>query len=362
MKNQLSSLDLYYLTKELQVLDKGRLQRVVQGEGFIYFEFWITAKGKTGLMVRFPSFVYLSGERPSGRPHGFAQYLMKYFGNSGCVKIEQVGLERILCLDFSTKSGKLQLFIELFAKGNVVVCKEGVVQQALVSRVWKKRVIKRGEMYSLPPARLNILEVSKKDFLTHFENRKDETVSSILAVDFGLGGAYAEEICLRAKVDVKEKHVDVEKIYAVVQGILKEKLAPCLVTEDDMIVDVTPFSFVKYKGKKQEKLESFHSGIAQAAAVNEVKVSPYAKKIKKMQAIVEQQQKQLDKVEQEIQVNTFIGDAIYGHYKEIDTVLTYIQAKEKSWEEMKKELKKVKFITSIDEKKGKLVVEFERPL
>jgi len=42
----------------------------------------------------------------------------------------------------------------------------------------------------------------------------------------------------------------------------------------------------------------------------------------------------------------------------MDITKRLIRCKEKSWEEMKKELKKVKFISSIDEKKGKLVVEF----
>ena len=185
--------------------------------------------------------------------------MTKHLVNGRCLGVSQIGLERILCFDFSTKNGKLQVYFELFDKGNVVVCKGGIVLQALVHKEWKHRTIKKGVSYELPPARLNILDVKKEQFLAHFENRKGETVSSILAIDFGLGGSYAEEVCLRATIDPKMKDYDKDKVkqlYAAVQKILKERLDPHLVMEDESILDVTPFSFVKYREKKQKKLES----------------------------------------------------------------------------------------------------------
>ena len=363
MKTGISGLDLHFLVKEFKILEGGKLQKVIQGEDFLYFDLYVTNRGKIGLMMRFPSFVYFTGEKPAGKPHGFGQYIIKHFLNSKCLQVSQVGLERIFFLEFSTKEGKLFIYFELFDKGNVVICKDDIVLHALVSKKWKNRIVKRGIPYEMPPARINVAEVKKNHFVLQFENRKGETISSILAIDFGLGGHYAEEICIRAKIDPKKKDFsekDAEKVFKEVQHIFKEKIEPHLVLEGDTILDVVPFSFEKYKDKKQQKLESFHSGIAQAAAVFEEKVSPYEKKIRQIKTIIEKQQKQLDMVKEGIQLNTFTGDMIYSHYNEVDKVLGYIQKKEKSWEEMKKELLKVRFIRSVDEKKGKFVVEFEK--
>jgi len=358
----ISSVDLHFLIQELKILEGSKLQKIMHtAKNEIYLEFFISGKGKVGLHIVLPSFIYFSAERPSGKQLALGEYLVKHIINARCIKLDQVQLERVIYMEFTTKNGKQEIYIELFGKGNIIICKQNIIQQALVHKAFRERIIKKGQKFILPSPRLNIQTIKEKEFITHYNHRKDETISSILALDFGLGGIYAEEICLQANIDPKLKKCDekqIKKVWQTTKDLLKKKIDARVVLENGNIIDVTPVPFEKYKNKKQQKLASFHNGIAQVAATLTEKTTPYEKKIKKIKNIIEKQQKQLDMVQEDIKSFTYTGDIIYSHYNELDQVLTYIQKKEKSWDEMKKELAKIKFIKQVDEKKGKIILEF----
>jgi len=65
---------------------------------------------------------------------------------------------------------------------------------------WSHRVIRTKEKYMFPPSQVNIFKINPRDFSETMKS-SDRDVVRALALDLNLGGAYAEEICYRAKVD-----------------------------------------------------------------------------------------------------------------------------------------------------------------
>ena len=58
------------------------------------------------------------------QPSQFAMVLRKHLNNSRLIEVKQLGFDRIISMIFEHGSGKLELIIELFRDGNVLLLDE----------------------------------------------------------------------------------------------------------------------------------------------------------------------------------------------------------------------------------------------
>jgi predicted ribosome quality control (RQC) complex YloA/Tae2 family protein len=184
------------------------------------------------------------------------------------VKIEQIGLERIVYLGFSGFDKEFVLICEFFGDGNIILCNKDLKILALLHSIEvRHRELQVGMTYTPPPQKgLNILDISEKDF--------GELKSSSAPIvkwfgrTFGLPSKYAEEILRVAKVDFdtpgsgltddKAKEI-VSAAKTLTQRVMNGNHEPVIVKTKDSL-DVYPI-ILNAQDSEYEKIPSFMEGL-----------------------------------------------------------------------------------------------------
>jgi len=353
MKQELSALDIHYLVKDMQELVGARLDKIYQkGKEVFFFVFYVSGKGKRILKLDLPRLIYFVNRKSNVPqvPKGFCAFLRKYLDNVRVRGVSQKGFDRVLEFSFEKKD-KYILIIELFSKGNLILCKDDYTILSPLNGIdWAKRNIRKGLKYEFPPAREIVFDMKIARFKELIKDSNKENIVKTLAIDLGLGGAYAEEVCYGVLDKTKKKVSDdeIKRLFKVFKGILVKKSSPVVYGGKKAF----PFELKSFddEGKKFDDFSSALSSVLFRVLV------PFKNKV---DDIIEKQEDNVVKLEKQVKENAEIGELIYNNYKVIDDILKQIKlAREKySWKELKEKLKGHKVIKSINEGEGTIVVD-----
>lgn len=368
MKKELSALDIAYLVKEFQVLIDAKIDGIYQPrENDTILSFFIPSKGKK-LMRILPNFIYFTNEKANAEnPTGFCMTLRKFLINSRIRAIKQVDSERIIEFLLETKEAKYRLNVELFSKGNIILCKEDYeIINLLEQQMWKDRELKPHFKYKIPSQKIDFFKLDEKSLKKILES--DKILVKKLAIDIGLGGIYSEEVCLLADIDknkIKLSGTELNKILDSIEKIVNRKIEPCVVYKNGQIFDITPFKLDIYKNLDIQDFKDYNSAIEFVMSQNlnilveSEKTAAYEKKIKQLEQTIEKQQEKLREVEDSIQENEKKAELIYSNYNVVKDVLETIKkaSSKYSWDEIKSRLKGHKTVKEINSKDKKVVLE-----
>ncbi|MFH1650307.1 MAG: NFACT family protein [Candidatus Woesearchaeota archaeon] len=225
----LAALDIRFLVRDLQSLIHARIDKIYEDsedpKRFL-FRFRSAEKGKQELFIHVPNWCFLttrSHEMPT-EPPKYCMFLRKHIQGGTILSVEQSGMDRIIIFRIRMKEGTKILIIELFSKGNVILCKEDMtIISALENQSWSTRTIRGGVKYTFPPVPFDPITATKEKFTEKLLNHKRENIVKGLAMDCALGGDYAEELLERARVKKDVKAVsekDVLKLYNAVKEMV----------------------------------------------------------------------------------------------------------------------------------------------
>ena len=367
MKSQISSVDLHYLIKEMQFLERGKIDKIYHPEKEeLILQFHVSNSGKKILRIISGKFIFLSDYK--GRydaPSGFCMFLRKKLANARLRGISQVGSERICLLVFEVKEGKYRMYIELFGKGNIILTDENdIIINALEQKKWADREIKKNNKYAYPKKEHNFFNIKKEEFGKVLDSGKELVYG--LARDIGVGGTYAEEICYTSSIDKKKKSLskeEIEKVFKAFEGIINKDIGACVVYKEDKIKDIVPFELEIYNKANKKSFGSFNEAFdyffKEECADKEEFKSKHQLDIDKTKKILEQQTRQIKDMEKKAKDNTKKGEMIYENYQLVENILDEInKAKGKySFNEIGKKLKGHKIIKRVDGKNKKVVIE-----
>ncbi len=388
MKQQLAAIEMIRLVKELKErILNGKINQVyvefdrINGtKKELLLEMYVPNKGKEIVRILLPTGVYLSSVKPEmpTKPDGYCLYLRKWLKNARVRNVEQVAAERILRLTIETKDQTKEeftpvtyfIYIELFSKGNFILTTEqNVILSPLEVQEWSGRVVKPKETYLHPKQEYNAFKFGEADFCKAVETSEKETIATTLALTFGLGGMYAEELCARAEISPQTKSLsktEQKKLFAAWQELLNDIAngAPIIIKENSTITDVFPCAIKKYKG---EVCSSFLEGLDKCwtQGVQKKELQGEVKKSKglleKLSTMIESQEKQIIAFREDYEKNQKIGEKIYEQYALLENIFSQLKEarKTKSWDEIKKALKGHNVITSINEKNQEIMVNVE---
>lgn len=272
MKSVLSSIDLVCVIRELAALKGALVKKIYHVGDELVFHLYHEGE-KKALRVIIGKLIHLTEyvkENPRV-PSNFCMYLRKYLNGARLATIKQPRLERVVTLGFVKGGGVTKLVLELFSSGNAIVTSENdMIKQCLKVQRFTARTIKPREQYQLPPADYDL---STPDFIEFKRlvksSNKDELVKA-LAVEVGLGGAYAEEACLQAGIDKTinpglTPEDELKKCYDEVLKLVKkakyESLSPRVVLEGERVIDAVPFELEFYQSKKQREFETYNQAL-----------------------------------------------------------------------------------------------------
>lgn len=367
MQTEISSLDIVYMTRELQDLVNGRIDKVYQKDREFLFTMHVRGKGRKMLRIM-PNAIYLTEYKekfPETLP-GFCKFLRKRIGGTAIKSISQKDFERIIEITFEGKEDSYNMMVELFNKGNVILCDEDYkVISALESHKWKDRTVRGGIKYEFPPPQTNALTLKEKEFLEIANKSNKDSIVKTLAIDFGLGGLYAEEVCLLSGVDKNESkisNVGLKKLYSGLKKLLKKKIKANTVEEE-----ILPFELRQFEKEEQKPFETFSEAIdskfSKRIVSKQKNIAEERKnaEIDRIKLIIKQQEQTIKGMEKSEKENTEKGEFIYEHYEEIKKILEDVNTARKKfpWEEIKERLKGHKVIKTVNEKEGKITIELK---
>ena len=373
MSYELSALDLHYLLEELRTVIGARVDKLYNPEKKeLLIQLFLTGLGKKLLRIKAPGFIYLTefkGEQKE-RPTGFCTLLRKYLDNSRISAVRLLGFERIIEIAFEGKEGNFRLVFELFSKGNIVFCRDDLtIIQPVESQEWKDRTIKPKLKYTYPKKELNFLELDEVG-LGELLKKTDKSLVKFLAIELGLGGLYAEELCAISKIpkeSAKLSEPELKQLLAASRELVSQKLAPNIVFEGEKLKAILPFRLSTLAELKVKEFKSYNEALDYAFTnelildSDEKKLSKNQEKIERIMRIIAKQEEYLKELEAESLEDTKAGESIYQNYPLLESVQKELaKAREKySLREIRERLKGHKLIKEIKEKEKSAIVEIE---
>lgn len=293
-------------------------------------------------------------EKPS-TPPAFCMALRKYLRDAKLTRIEQHEFDRVVTFTFRTKENDMQLILELFGEGNIILVNEkNAILQALSFRRMRDRNILRSELFKFaPPSGQNPFRVDKDWLRKSLRDSGNIEAVRALARLLSIGGVYAEETLLRAHVDKTKScsalnDEDVDAIFSVLHNLLDQvircKLEPQIVSgETGNLVDVVPFGLKRYETARSQVYASFNEALDEFYARADTREKDKAKaevdKLKReeerLNRIVESQLNVEAQAVESAAKNRSIGDLIYTHATELQAFLdkfSLFQESSKPWE------------------------------
>jgi len=345
---EITALDLHYLLKEWNI-ENAKVDQIYQPTKDVLIRFHIPNQGKKIMRITKHSIFLTDFKEEQGLPKGFCMALRKHIKGARLRSIEQVGFERVLKLTLE-KAETLDLYIELFGKGNIVLTKEGQVINSL-NRLKEKA-------YEPPRKDINTKEITLSEFKKVLKDQEEQIVK-VLARNFGLAGFYAELVLedsdkKRLANDYSAK--EAEKLYEKVKSLFDNELEPSQIKERP----------IPFKTEKSEPLEqSFGEAVAETITKQLMEeqekrdFAAYYREEEKILNIIKVQEQTIKKLEAQNEKNQRKGELIYEQYAELRTLLDNLtKAREKhSWKEIKEHLKEHELIKNINEKNQTITVD-----
>ncbi len=382
MKNNLTSIDVYFLAKELNTkLSSARIDKIYQiSARELKIKLRVKEDGQSELIAA-PNYICLTQypRKTPTNPSSFAMQLRKHLKGSWITSVEQHKFDRIIKFRLDAAENQYVLVMELFSKGNIILCDtEKKIIGLLEWQKWKDRRLGVGQLYEYPPGGRNPLEVDFSYFSTTLKE-SEKNLASTLATDIGLGGAYAEEVCFRSNITKDQKpnqltddgimHLFTETD-RLLTYIREERSEPLIILDDeDRYLDVLPFPLDIYKnyGEKTfstltEAVDTYFSEGAFKTLKREQETK-IKKKIEKIKKIEENQKETITKLEKKAEEYHEIGDQIYQRFQTLEKILKVIaqeRQKDTSWSKIREQVKDKSFngVKFIDvDNKGSIILE-----
>jgi predicted ribosome quality control (RQC) complex YloA/Tae2 family protein len=342
-KKDFSSFDIAAAIKELKTtLAESRVNNIHQlDEKTVVFKLHKTDLPPIRLVLEAGRRLHATSyaEENPAEPPAFCMILRKYLRGAWVAGIDQYEFERIVTVSFRTKTGLLKLVMELFGDGNIILTNEqNVIIHALAFKKMRDRDILHNVVLQLPPSSSkNPFKVTQNELEESLKNAGETEVVRSIARFLGVGGVYAEEILLRAKVD-KTKHCnalsnnEVKGVFEALQTLLAAvsggNLEACIILGDQGdFVDVVPIKLKRYEGSKVQVYDSFNQALDEfylrvtvaERAVNHLEVDKIKKEAERLSRMVAEQEKSIHEDESKAERDKLIGDTIYAHFNELQT-------------------------------------------
>jgi len=271
------------------------------------------------------------------KPSQLCMAFRKHIRSARITSIEQPNFERVVFVDIERQGESQKIVVELLPRGNIILIDEQgkVIVSSHYIRM-KDRSILRGQPLKLPPQRgRNLLEATPGEVQNLRKLSKVDAVKALAQV-FGVGGTFAEEILQRANVDksLSASSLSDEQIAAISDAIMQLKDAalagprsPMIVLQDAHTIDVIPFELELYRTMQKKTYANFNDAVDEyftllsSSKLSDRREIAHADKQQQLQRRLDAQKKQLEEITESVKTLRSIGDLIFRHLPDIQTVL-----------------------------------------
>jgi len=341
MKSQLSSIDVRILSKEFEKIVNSRIDKIYQiSKRELKIRIHQAGKGSLDLVVA-PNFLCISRySRPAPKDaSSFAMQLRKHLSGGFVRGVRQHGFDRILEFLIENKGKEYTLVVELFSKGNVLLLdSDKKIIGLLEWQKWKHRKLGVGQVYEYPPEGVDSAAIDAGEF-SEILSGSEKGIAATLATGLGLGGLYAEELCMSSGVDKNKISNELDKkekkaLFESLKKLLGRGLEPRIVLKNGEMVDIIPFQLETYKNFEQKELKSFNDAVDEYFSRQEFEEkedraeSGFEEKLNQLKEIEQGQRKSLDQMGEKSEEYRKVGDLIYQNLQDVDSAVGMVKKKE----------------------------------
>ncbi|MEM2878676.1 MAG: ribosome rescue protein RqcH [Candidatus Hadarchaeales archaeon] len=267
MKLAMSRLDIMVCVRELKNAIGARVENSYEADGSVLLSLRMMDGKRMILICEMGRRINLTSGRPKlpKRPGSFAMLLRKHIRGAELSGIEQPWTERVVVLEFSGIE-KRYLVVELFGRGNIILCDGSMkILHPYRSESHMGRTVRTGEAYVIPPGpRINPDSIVPEELREQMRGAPD--LVRALAVNLGLGGALAEEICSRSGLGKSLSpssisNEDLKTLAGSIHRVFTSDPDPVIVYDEGRPLDVLPFWFKIYTGRECRKFPSFNEAL-----------------------------------------------------------------------------------------------------
>lgn len=391
MKSEMTSFDVAALVYELnQIIKDARIENIYQLNSItLLFRLHRPNQPTIQLLLEAGKRAHLTSYvlRKPLKPPSFCMALRKHLINGKINEVQQHEFERVITIKVETREGTFSLITEFFGDGNIIlVSPQGKILYALTYRRMRDRNILRGESFKqAPPSGKNPFHLSRPD-LDEIKHYGKLEIVRALTKFLSIGGFYAEEILLRAKIDKNTScealtKQQIDELFTCTQTLLSKttagKFEPSIVVDEKgEWVDIVPFPLERYAGLTLKPYKSFNEAsdeyYSKAVTIEKVSITEkeFARELARLQRTLEDQEKALEESKRITEQNKAIGNFIYAHLGELQLLTQRIideKSRDKTWEQISSEIEKEKqaqhipfiYFQSLDSKRRILNVSVE---
>lgn len=355
---QISAFEILGMVRELKEIIGAYIDKIYQiGKEDILLRVRGSKIGRVNLIISAGRWIFKSKEKidTPEKPSMFAMALRKYLSGNKIADIYQHDFDRIMVMETSG----YRLVMEFIPNGNLILVDEGwKIVLPMKEQVWSHRVIKPGETYLFPPSRVDVRNADPKNLADHIKNSGKDLVRT-LAIDLGLGGIYAEEVCLRSGVDKERETKDlnegeIEKVTKslreLMDAITEEEPSPEIIFDDEgEIVAVTPIHLRRFDGCRTIRKSSLSEALEEAVKLLPTE-SPEDKERERVKRQMERQKIAIEDLLKRSEEKRREGDLLYIHMKEVDEILERLRkiSKEKDKEKSIREIESLDLVEKVE--------------
>lgn len=337
-KKTMSAVDIRSCVKELQELVDGRINKIYHSGNEIRIK--IHAERRFDLLIEAGKRIHLTRfAREIKIPSSFAMLLRKHLEGGRIKKIEQYDFDRIVVIEVQRGDETKFLIAELFLKGNIILA------DSEMNIIMALKKLRPGLRYQFPEERVN-----PENILDRLQEiLENEEIVKVLATKGGLGGLFAEEVCIRSGIEKKKPADELtkqeieklkESIVLTYTPLFDEKFNPHIVTKNNEYVDVLPFDLEYYSTFEKKYFTTFNEALDEFYSkwiVTEEKKDVSIQKLKKR---LEKQLEAKENFEKELKLMKETGDTIYENYQTIEEIMNAFKSARKSmsWDEISKKI------------------------
>lgn len=338
----LSNLALKHLIEELQILKNGFINNVqTTSEGLLKMKIH-TKEGDKNLLI-LPNYLFISEKSIPAKqnPGGFSALLKKYLNNQRIITLTQKDLDRVIIFEFPEKL----LIVELFAKGNIILCEKNYkIIKAMKKEEWKDRKLEKDEIYKFPSSKgINPLEETPENFYKKLKENK-KTLFGATLDELNIFPTLLEKVFLELKIEktTNSNEVD-EKTSKKLLEKIKEKYGSNAIkpyTNQNIIYTI------ELGLEKEKEFENLNKTLNETT-FNKEETSLVKETLIKKENKKERTQIILDNIaKKEIEEKEMKqkGDTIYLHYSEINELIETIKKGEKKGLNNKEIMEKINSI------------------
>ncbi len=366
MDIEITNLALRHLLAEIEEIVKGGFLKKVQELPNNWLKMKFSSKQGSRDLIAAPNALFLTDYSLPAKQQssGFGALLKARLGNSRVLGLKQHGFDRVAVMEF----GEYSIVFELFAKGNLVLLKDEVIEAVYRRKNWKDRVLKKGEKYIFPQSKGISPEAD-------FEEFKDclggGGIAGQVIRNVNIAPIIAEAACEKAGVEkdaeagsltnaqLKKIHSAINKFYSgksngkacVAEFREKKFLVPCCAMKGEE------------QGSFSSAIDSILSEKTSEGNKEDIIGQAHSKKIASLEKALEEQKAAVEKFEKNEKEFREKAEMIYQHYgglrKLVEEGRKLVEEKAGKDKVMYKMNLLSKKVVDFDPKSKKLIVEIK---